>query len=120
MSANSSIEHVKSELDAIIEKYAEHQDLTADKPPAIGTYWSPTRGDLRVIEDTVGYEYSFPRRIEIGVAIGTRFGNFDGKLQSRVKDEVKEALKGLVEKYGGFIMNCSGSGYSQIGWVKNG
>jgi hypothetical protein len=120
MSANSSIEHVKSDLDAIIEKYAEHQDLTADKPPAIGTYWNPTRGDLRVIEDTVGYEHSFTRRIEIGVAIGTRFGNFDGKLQSRVKDEVKEALKVLVEKYGGFIMNCDGSGYSQIGWVKNG
>lgn len=114
------LNQVKSELDAIIEKYAEHQDLTVDKPPAIGTYWSPTRGDLQVIEDTVGYEYSFTRRIEIGVAIGTRFGNFDGNLQSKLKDELKEALKVLVEKHGGFIMNCSGSGYSQIGWVKNG
>jgi hypothetical protein len=42
----------KSDLLQIVEKYKQHQDLTPDKPPAIGGYWSPAYGNLTLVENS--------------------------------------------------------------------
>ncbi len=110
----------KSALLQIVEKYKQHQDLTPDKPPAIGGYWSPAYGNLTLVENTIGYEHSFARKIVIGVNVGTRLAHFDSKVRSSLKSEIKAVLSSLVEKHGGFIFDQHGSAYSQLGWVKAG
>jgi hypothetical protein len=108
----------KSDLLQIVEKYKQHQDLTPDKPPAIGGYWSPAYGNLTLVENAIGYEHSFARKIVIGVQIGSKFAGYDREIVSALKAEIKTVIKSLTEKHGGFIFDQYGTAYSQLGWSK--
>ena len=112
---------IKSDLLQVIDKYKQYQDLTPGKPPAIGGYWSPAYGDLKVVENVIaydGYDGMFVRQIVIGINIGSKFANYDRGIISALKSEIRDVLKFLVEKHGGFIFDKYGSAYSQLGWVK--
>lgn len=107
----------KSALLQIVEKYKQHQDLTPNKPPAIGGHWSPAYGNLTLVENIIGYEYSFAREIVIGVQIGSKFAGYNREIVSALKSEIKTVIKPLIEKHGGFIFDQYGSAYSQLGYV---
>lgn len=109
---------VKSELNKVVEKYKQYEDLTPNKPPVNGGYWSPAYGDLKIVENVIGYSYSFARNILIGVNIGSKFANYNRDILASLKAEVKAILKPVIEKHGGFIHDEYGSAYSQLGWVK--
>lgn len=115
---NQDLIQVKSDLLQIVEKYKSYQDLTPDKPPAIGGYWSPAYGNLTVVENAIGYEYSFARKIVIGVNIGSKFAGYNREIVSALKSEIRTVIKSLIEKHGGFIFDQCGSAYSQLGWSK--
>ena len=112
---------VKSEMDKIVEKYKQYEDLTPNKPPATGGYWSPAYGYLKIVENQTaydGYDGIFVRQIVIGVNIGSKFANYNKDIISALKSDVKSVLLSLVQNHGGFIIDKYGSAYSQLGWVK--
>ena len=109
---------VRSELNKVVEKYKQYEDLTPNKPPAIGGYWSPAYGNLTLVENTIGYEHSFARKIVIGVQIGSKFAGYNREIISALKSEIKTVIKPLIEKHGGFIFDQYGTAYSQLGWSK--
>jgi len=108
----------KNQLINLVEKYKSYEDLTIDSPPKISNYWSPTFGFIKLCENVTAYENSFlfPRKIILGIQIGTRFANGNLDIINQVRSETVTILKELVIKNKGFVLNQYGSAYYQIGY----
>jgi hypothetical protein len=127
---DESLDVAKAEkaLIRLVEKYKKYERTDPDKPAASARTWSPRDGRLRVIEDELHHEGMHPRRIRIGVAIGSKFASpRDERPPSAVRerqvvvDEVRNAardiLSALVQAHGGYIVEIYGTSYSPLGWV---
>lgn len=105
----------KSELENIVLKYKQHENLSPSKPPPIGGYWSPEYGFLSLVENKACYEYGFCRNILLGVSIGSKFANYDRKVISDLKSDIKSVLQHLD----GHILDIYGTAYSVLGISKD-
>lgn len=104
----------KLQLENIILKYKQYEDLTPSKPP-IGGYWSPAFGFLRLAENQVCYENILYRNVYIGVNIGSKFAKYDYKVISALKSEIKDVLKYLD----GRIIDIYGTAFTTVGVTKD-
>lgn len=105
----------KLQLENIVLKYKQYENLTPDKPPPIGRYWAPAYGFLKVIENESCYESLLYRKVIIGVKIGTKFANYDYNLVFTLKSEIKDVLKHLY----GRILDVYGSAFTTVGVTKD-
>jgi hypothetical protein len=105
----------KLQLENIILKYKQYEDLTPSKPPPIGNYFSPAYGFLRLVENQGCYESLFYRNVYVGINIGSKFANYDYKLVSTLKSEIKDVLKHLD----GRILDVYGSAFTTVGVTKD-
>lgn len=105
----------KLQLENIILKYKQYQDLTPSQPPSIGNYFSPAYGFLRLVENQGCYESLFYREIYLGMKIGSKFANYDYKLVSTLKSEIKDVLKHLD----GRVLDVYGTAFTTVGVTKD-
>jgi len=105
----------KLQLENIILKYKQYEDLTSSQPPSIGNYFSPAYGFLRLVENQGCYESLFYRNVYVGINIGSKFANYDYKLVSTLKSEIKDVLKHLD----GRILDVYGSAFTTVGVTKD-
>lgn len=115
----NEINKLKLNLENIVSKYKQYENLTSDNPPKYAGVWTPSYGFLRVCENSTAWQYGLPKSITIGVDIGSKFANFDPKIIKSLKEEVKTILNKLVTGYGGYIVDSSGSAYGTVGWCKD-
>lgn len=107
-----SLDQAKLMIEDILLKYKQYENIKIDAAPRIGTTWSPAYGFLKICTDTIVWEYSFPRKILIGIQIGSKFANYDKKVLSDLKSEVKQVLSNFSNNQ---IIDIYGSAYSTFG-----
>ncbi len=113
------MEIIKNKLENIVQKYSHLQDLSNCKPPTIGNVWQYSSGNLSIVENAIGYENIFSRKIVVGVHVGTRFANYDRAIRSTVISEIKSAIRDFVNTNCGWVFETHGCSYSLIGLVNS-
>lgn len=118
----NNLDLVKEKLSILIKEYKKYENLSPDKPPAIGNIYHVSYGDLILEENFTGWEgYGclFIRKILIGVQIGTRFGNYDKEIISNLKLKIRNIFKEFMSNNSGyFLYDSFGSSYHVIGIFK--
>lgn len=111
---------VKIQMAQLVDNYKSYEDLTPDNPPKIivGSYWSPRYGFIRMCENVIAYDFSFPRKLIIGIEIGSKFAGGDSTIINQVRTDAKNILRNFAFNHKGYILDNYGSAYYQVGYYK--